>query len=88
MAEPRRVQVPFMGKMVTGMDVPVEESTERWSEVKLADGTVVRVKQTVASAVRVDGQWDPEGNPIYVIKSQPAVVVVHVDEGLRRKTGN
>jgi hypothetical protein len=84
MAE-RRVQVPFMGKTVEGMEIPVEESTERWSELKLEDGTLIRVKQTVAQVIRIDGQYDAEGNPLYVVKSSPAIAIVHVDEGLRRK---
>lgn len=88
MAEPRRVQVPFMGKMLDGMDVPVEESTEKWSEVKLADGTVLRIKQTVASVIRLDGQWDAEGNPIYVVKSAPAIAIVSVEEALRKRTAD
>lgn len=84
MAE-RRTQVPWMGKIMDGMEVPVEESSEKWSEIKLEDGTIIRVKQSVASVVRVDGQYDAEGNPLYVIKSAPAVAIVHVDERLRRR---
>lgn len=84
MAE-RQVQVPFMGKIMNGMEVPVEESTERWSDLKLEDGTIIRVKQTVASVVRVDGQYDMEGNPLYVVRSAPAVAVIHVEEKYRRK---
>lgn len=85
---PRRIQVPFMGKMVDGMEVPVDESTERWSDVKLADGTVLRVKQTVASVIRIEGQYDAEGNPIYVVKSAPAIAVMHVEQVLRKPTSN
>jgi len=84
MAE-RRVQIPFMGKVMDGVEVPVEESTERWSEITLEDGTIIRVKQSIASVVRVDGQYDMEGNPMYVVKSAPAVAIVHVEEKYRRK---
>ncbi len=84
MAE-RRTQVPWMGKIMNGVEVPIEESSEKWSEMKLEDGTIIRVKQSVAAVIRVDGQFDAEGNPLYVIKSAPAVAIVHVDENLRRK---
>ena len=84
MAE-RRVQIPFMGKVMDGVEVPVEESTERWSEITLEDGTIIRVKQSIASVVRVDGQYDMEGNPMYVVNSAPAVAIVHVEEKYRRK---
>lgn len=74
-----------MGKLMNGMEVPVEESTEKWSEIKLEDGTIIRIKQSVASVIRVDGQYDPEGNPLYIVKSAPAVAIVHVEERHRRK---
>jgi len=83
MAE-RRVKVPYQGNLTDGTDVPIEESTERWSEFKLEDGTIIRIKQTIASAIRVDGQYDQEGNPVYVLKSAPAVAIVHVEEKVRR----
>lgn len=84
MAE-RKVQIPYAGKMMEGVEIPIEESTEKWSELKLEDGTIIRVKQSVASVIRIDGQYDAEGNPFYVIKSAPAVAIIHVEEGMRRK---
>ncbi|MGB8412312.1 MAG: hypothetical protein WCE23_05750 [Candidatus Binatus sp.] len=83
MAE-RKVQVPYMGKMVDGMDVPITESNERWSEITLEDGTMLRVKQSVAAVVRLDGQYDLEGNPMYFVKSAPSVAIVQVSPKLRR----
>lgn len=85
MAE-RAVKVPLpSGQMVDAFDVPVEEANERWSEATLEDGTVIRVKTVVSSAVRVDGHYDMEGNPLYLIKSSPAVAIVSVPDRLRRK---
>ncbi len=83
MAE-RRVQVPYMGKLVDGMDVPIETSTEKWSEITLEDGTIIRIKQSVATVLRLDGEWDAEGNPVYVVKSAPAIAIVHVEEDRRK----
>lgn len=83
MAE-RRVQVPYMGRMADGMDVPIESSTEKWSEITLEDGTVIRIKQSVAAVLRIDGEWDAEGNPVYVVKGAPAIAIVHVDEDRRK----
>jgi hypothetical protein len=84
MAE-RRVKVPLPnGQVGEGSDVPVAKSEEHWSEITLEDGTVLRIKSVVSSAVRIDGQWDAEGNPMYAIKSGQAVVVVSVPPELRR----
>jgi hypothetical protein len=85
MAE-RDVRVPLPnGQFANGSEVPVEETTERWTDVKLEDGTVLRVKTTVMNAIRVAGQWDAEGNPMYFVKSAPVVMVVSSPDRLKRK---
>jgi hypothetical protein len=72
------------GTTKEGVDVPIQESTERWSELLLDDGTTIRVKQVVGQVLRVDGEWDEEGNPLYVVKSNPQVALVHVQKSLRK----
>lgn len=68
----------------SGVEIPVKESTERWSEVSLEDGTVLRVKPTVLAAIRVDGQYDPEGNPLYALKSTQTMVVASILPHLKK----
>ena len=53
------VAVPPTGEPKEGVEVQIEESTERWSEFKFEDGTVIRAKLTIMSAVRVEGEYDP-----------------------------
>jgi hypothetical protein len=80
----RSVKVPLPnGQLADGVEVPVDETTERWSEVTLEDGTVLRVKTTVVSAMRVAGQYDQEGHPVYVIKSAPVIMVVSSPDQLK-----
>ena len=73
------------GQLVEGEEVNVDDdaSSERWSEYTLTDGAVIRLKTVVSSIVRLDGQYDGEGNPIYVIKSTPAVIVKSVPDKLK-----
>ncbi len=66
------------------MEVPVKESTERWTEIELEDGSIIRLKTTVLSAIRIDGEWDPEGNPMYVLKAGQVMVVASTPDGLRK----
>ena len=61
------------GPMIEGYEVSIAESTERWTELRLEDGTVLRVKPMVVGAIRIEGQWDQEGNPLYALKGGPAV---------------
>ena len=84
MAE-RKVKVPVGDKMLDGVDVPVEETTERWTDIKLEDGTHLRVKSVISSVVRVDDMTDPEGNPVYVVKSMNVLSVERVGEKVKRK---
>lgn len=81
----RKVKVPFPGQgTVEGTDVPLIESVERWSELKLEDGTVLRVKPLITSVIRLDGRYDPQGNPMYAIQGGQTVAFGHVPEHLRQ----
>lgn len=83
----RRTKVPFplpSSPDRDGWEVAVRESMERWTEVTLEDGTVLRIKVTVLGAVRIDGEYDPDGNPAYVLRMNPVVTTTNSDPRLRR----
>jgi len=81
----RRVPVTLpTGAKGEGTEIQVDESSERWSEFVLQDGTVIRAKVTITSAVRVDDQYDPLGNPLYLTNLAPVITVVS-PENLRKK---
>lgn len=85
MAEGKKTVPDQSGNMVTGDLVEVEESTERFSDIKLADGTRIRIKPVVVEVVRADGQWDIEGNPIYVVRSTNVMTVNNVADTLKKR---
>ena len=68
-----------------GEEIQVKESTERWSEFRLEDGTLLRMRMTVLSAVRVDGHFDAEGNPLYLAKAQAITSSSEVPRKLKKK---
>jgi len=69
----RKIQVTLPdGKTV---DVPVEDSHGQWVDTTLADGTTVRVKTVVRSALRVGGEY-PETNLMFPQKSGALVAIV------------
>lgn len=72
------------GRTVDGVEVNVDEATERWSEVKLSDGTVVRVKMTVIAAMRAENEFDNLGNPIYNINMAPVMAIASVPDKLKK----
>ena len=59
----RKVKVKFEGKDMDVWDVPIEESIERWTELRLEDGAVLRVKVVVSNVFRLLDK-DEQGNPI------------------------
>lgn len=81
----RKTKVPGpSGSMVDGWDVPIKESTERWTDVTLEDGSILRIKPSILGAVRIPGQYDPEGNPMYALKSTVTMIVAEAPENLKR----
>jgi hypothetical protein len=74
------------GKLLDGVEVPIVDSKEPWSEFTLEDGSVLRVKLAVGSVVRVTGRYDPEGNPVYAVKGTTALVIPSVPDHLRKKS--
>ncbi len=80
----RRVKINFNGQQVDADSVDATQASERWNEYLLDDGTILKLKLVVTNIYRVDGQYDPEGNPLYVVHSTN-VVSANAPQELRRK---
>ena len=84
MAEkPIKLTLPT-GQILDGVEVDVKQTTEKWSDVELEDGSVLRVKTTVLSVVRQNNQWDAEGYPVYMLKTVPAMTIISSPDKLKR----
>lgn len=68
------------GKMVDAIETPIKDSTEKWSEFVLDDGTVLRTRLTLLNAARIPGKYDDIGNPTYAIQLAPTIAIVATDE--------
>jgi hypothetical protein len=64
----KKVQLPD-GTLADAEIIPFRGNVEHWNEYLLDDGTVVRMKLVATEIARVEGQYDPEGNPAYMINS-------------------
>ncbi len=60
------------------------ESAEGWNTYALHDGTKLKVKAVLADVVRLDGQYAPNGDPLYTINAS-LVVTTTAPESLKRK---
>lgn len=80
------IDVPFPdGTIGKAIEVPILESTEKFSEFNLADGSIVRIKVTLARAARNMGRFDAAGMPEYNLQLMPLITFVHVPEQLKRR---
>lgn len=68
MARKKKVPLPD-GRVVEGTIMPFQTGGEHWNEYLVDDGTVVRVKLVVTEIIRVDGEYDAQGDPIYTVQS-------------------
>lgn len=68
MAE-NKVSINFGGRQVEATPVEVNQSSERWNEYLLEDGTLLKMKLVLKKVLRVDGEFDAEGNPVYIMQS-------------------
>lgn len=75
---------PGSGARLEGNIVDVTSAKEPWAEYELEDGTALRVRTTLVEITRIDGQHDPDGNPIYQFKAS-ASLTVNAPDTLRKK---
>jgi hypothetical protein len=58
-----------VGAMPRSIEIEVIEAKEAWSEYRLADGTVLRVKPIVIAVTRIGDAEAADGEPVYNMKS-------------------
>lgn len=74
MAEKKR-KLPILGVEFDVSEVPIVDMHEYFNEYKLEDGTVLKVKGAVLSILRIDNQYLPDGNPVYIAVLNPVTKV-------------
>lgn len=73
----------FAGQQVPGEEVEFEAEIDRFNVYLLADGTKVKVKAAVLKIVRLEA-WTADGDPIYLVNTQP-MVSSDVPDSLKRR---
>jgi hypothetical protein len=85
LARKKKTQLPD-GRTVEGSSVPFQTGGEHWNEYLIEDGSVLKVKLVATEIIKVDGEYDDQGNPLYALHSTQ-VVVVDSPEDLQRGEG-
>lgn len=78
------IQIPGITGPREATEVSIKESTERWTEVVLDDGSILRIKPVVLSAIRMDDLYDQDGNPVYQLKVNQLMTVASAPDHLKK----
>ena len=70
-----KVSLNLGGRQVAATPIEVNQCSEKWNEYFLEDGSVVKMKLVVKKIFRVDGEYDPDGNPVYFVQSTNVTTV-------------
>jgi hypothetical protein len=64
--------------------VEIVRTDEEWNNYTLEDGSQLRIKQVATEVWRIIGEYDLEGNPLYILKTA-GVMLVTAPENLKKK---
>src|SRR5512136_3073140 len=68
-----KVVSPVSQREVEGTQVDFESVAEPWASYKLSDGSTLKVRTILTAVLRLEGEFDAAGNPIYTVSSQTIV---------------
>ena len=85
MARTRKIKLPD-GREVEGTILTFRTTSEDFNEYLLDDGTVAKLKVVVTEVVRLDGEYGPDGNPLYFVASAN-VLAISAPDNLRKGGG-
>lgn len=60
------------------------DGAEKWNTYILQDGTTLKMKAVVAEIFRVDGEFAPNGDPLYSVNTQ-VIVNTNAPDVLKKK---
>lgn len=82
----RKKTMKLLGHETAVTVVDIVERKERGpAEYTLEDGSIIRFSAVPTEVMRVDGQFNNDGNPIYIVTNGVVVNVVHAPDDLKRK---
>jgi hypothetical protein len=83
----RKIKVNYQGKMVDGNEIEFKSTKEEFNVYEISDGTILRMKSVVMSIVKLLDEYDPAGNPVYVVQASN-VMSVSAPEELKQGAGH
>ena len=84
----RRRKVRINDEDVDAAEMPFQNVAEHWNEYLLNDGSVIRLKSVVTEILKLEGKYDADGNPQYLIKSAQVVSVSGSERARKPPSGD
>jgi hypothetical protein len=78
-----KVVSPISHREVEAANIDFEAKSEPWVTYDLSDGTVLKIRTLVTGVMRLEGEHDPAGNPLYNVSTQVVIRVVSSPKELR-----
>jgi len=78
-----RVKVSYQGREVTGEKLDFKIEQEEWNIYTLEDGTRFKMRSVLAEVVRLEDEFNAQGDPVYLANSQN-IVSADVPERLKK----
>jgi hypothetical protein len=68
--------IQFAGVSIEVEDMDIVAAREQPSEYELKDGSIVKVRSVLTALMRVVGQTNADGTPIYLVNVTPVVTTL------------
>jgi hypothetical protein len=73
------IKVNYQGKLVDAVEMEFK-AKEEWNIYELSDGTILRMKPVATTIIKVLNEYDPSGNPSYMLQSSNVLGVSAPEE--------
>jgi hypothetical protein len=73
------------GKTRDAVSVEAVSTKEPWTEYELEDGSTLKIRTVLLDCLRVENEYDAEGNPVYMIRANGVMNVIAPDSLKQKK---
>ena len=78
-------KIKYQNRDIEGTEVSFNVMQQDWNEYSLNDGTIIKVQTVMTSVLRLEGEYNNLGDPIYIVHTQNIVIANNVPEHMRKQ---
>lgn len=77
--------MPLLGQDAEVAEMEILEKKDRPAEYTLEDRSIIRVNYVPTEVLRLEGQYNADGTPIYLVTNGVVVNVIYSPDELKKK---